>query len=81
MSFANYVDSIINVINTLVVPTILSLTFFVFVYGVLKQFVFEGDDTARKKGRQITLWGLIGMAIVFSLWGLVALLLSTLGLE
>lgn len=80
MTFAKTVESIIDVINTLIVPTILALTFLAFVYGVLKYFFFEGDDKARENGRRFMLWGILAMVVVFSVWGVVALMLSTLGL-
>lgn len=84
-SFKDYVGNgdtgIIGLINTVIVPTIFALAFLVFVYGVLNYFIFQaGDEKKREEGRAFVLWGLIGMVVLFSVWGFVNLLLSTLGI-
>jgi hypothetical protein len=85
MTFAQFVGSgsigLIGALNTVVVPVIFALAFVVFVWGVAKYFFFSvGDEEARSKGRQFILWGILGMVVLFSVWGFVNLLLSTLGL-
>lgn len=86
MTFAQFVGSgstgLIGLLNTVVVPVIFALAFLVFVWGVAKYFLFSvGDEKARSDGRQFILWGIIGMVVLFSVWGFVNLLLSTLGLS
>ena len=85
MTFADYVGSgttgIIGIVNTIIVPIIFALVFLVFIWGVLNYFIFNGaDEGKRAEGRQFALWGILGMVIFFSVWGLVNLLLSTLGI-
>lgn len=85
MTFAQFVGSgttgIIGALNIIVVPIIITLAFLVFVWGVIKYFFIHGnDETQRTEGRQFILWGIIGMAVIFSVWGLVAMMLSTLGI-
>ena len=85
MTFAQYVGSgntgIIGLLNTVVVPVIFALAFLAFVWGVLKYYLFNGDDEAKRaEGRAFVLWGLLGMVLLFSVWGFVNLLLSTLGI-
>jgi hypothetical protein len=72
---------IIGVISTVIVPVIFSLAFAAFIWGVIKYFFLHGgEETARKEGREFILWGIVGMAVLFSVWTLVKLLLSTLGI-
>jgi len=85
MTFAQFVGSgntgIIGIMNLVVVPVIFALAFLVFVYGMVKYFILHGgEDTKRAEGRQFILWGLIGLVVLFSVWGFVNLLLSTLGI-
>jgi hypothetical protein len=81
MTFKDYVTGIIDLLNTVVVPVIFALAFLVFAWGVLNYFFFSGsDESKRATGRQFILWGIIGIVVLFSVWGLVALALSTLGL-
>ena len=85
MTFAQFVGSgssgLIGLLNTVVVPVIFALAFLVFVWGAANYFFFSaGDEEKRKTGRQFVFWGIIGMVVLFSVWGFVNLLLSTLGL-
>lgn len=80
MTFANWTNSIIGIINTVVVPLIFACAFVVFLWGVLNYFFFHGgNEEKRKEGRSFVVWGLLGMVLLFGVWGVVNLLLSTLG--
>lgn len=81
MTFAQFVSGIINVVNVIIVPSIFALTFLVFIYGVVKYFFLsQGDADKQSEGRQFVLWGILGMVLLFSVWGFVNILLSTLGI-
>lgn len=85
MTFAQFIGSgstgIIGIINTVIVPLIFALAFLVFVWGVLKYFIFSaGDEGKRSEGRQFVLWGVLGMVVLLSVWGFVNIVLSTLGI-
>lgn len=72
---------VIGVINTIVVPLLFAFAFVAFVWGVVNYFFLHGgEDTKRAEGRQFAFWGIIGMVVLLSVWGLVRLVLSTLGL-
>lgn len=84
-TFKDYVGSgttgIIGVINTVIVPVIFTLALLVFVWGIVKYFIIDaGQDEARAKGKEFALWGIIGMVVLFGIWGFVNLMLSTLGI-
>ena len=85
MTFAQFVGSdatgIIGVLNTIVVPVIFTLAFLVFVWGVVNYFFLHGgEEGKREEGRQFILWGILGMVVLFSVWGIIRMLLSTLGI-
>jgi len=85
MTFAQFVGGgttgIIGVINTIVVPIIGALMFLFFIWGVVNYFfLHSADETKRKEGREFVLWGILGIVLFFSIWGIVNLLLSTLGI-
>ena len=86
MTFAQFVGSgstgVIGLLNTVVVPVIFALAFLAFIWGMVNYFFLHGDDeTKRREGKQFILWGLIGLVILFSVWGIVNILLSTLGIN
>lgn len=85
MTFAQFIgdgtSGIIGVLNLVVVPVIFSLAFAAFVWGVVKYFFLHGgEETKRAEGRVFILWGVIGLVVLFSVWGFVNILLSTLGI-
>lgn len=88
MTFAQLVGvpggstGIIGVLNVVVVPVIITLAFVVFISGVIRYFFINGDEEgSRAQGREFVMWGLIGMVVLFSVWGLVNIVLSTLGIS
>jgi hypothetical protein len=57
---------------------LIAVAFMVFVYGIFQYFILGGaSEEQRDKGKQFLLWGLIGFFIMFSVWGLVNILLGT----
>lgn len=67
-------------IDSIVVPFIMAIAFIVFIWGVFQYFIAGGaDEEKRKQGRDFVMWGLIGFVIIISLWGLVNLLMNSLG--
>ncbi|MFZ3043587.1 MAG: hypothetical protein WA058_00545 [Minisyncoccia bacterium] len=77
-----YSDSIVGIINNILVPVLMAIAFIYFLYGVYKYFILGADsDTERKTGRQFVLWGIIGFVAILSVWGLVNIVGSTLGLS
>lgn len=74
-------NTIIFIINGVLVPVLFSIAFIVFLYGVAQAYIFNGgNEDARKRGHQIILWGLIGFAVMISIWGLVNVVANTFGL-
>lgn len=86
MTFAQFVGSgstgIVGALNTIVVPVIFALAFAVFIWGIFKYFFFDGvNGEKREEGRSFAIWGVLGMVVLFSVWGVVNILLSTLGIS
>lgn len=80
MTFADYVNGIIGLGNTVVVPLIFAVAVAAYLFGIFKYFILNGgNEEGRTKGRQFAVWGLLGIVVLFSVWGLVNILLSTLG--
>jgi len=85
MTFAQFIGSgnsgVVGLLGNFIVPVIFSLAFLVFVWGILNGFLLHpGDETKQKEGKAFALWGLLGLVVLFSVWGLVNILLSTLGI-
>ena len=75
-------DTILFLINSVAVPLVFAISFIVFLYGIAKSYIFSrGDEGEVKKGHQLLLWGLIGFAVMVSVWGLVNVVANTFGLQ
>lgn len=75
-SFAELVyEDIVPFIDGVLAPFLYAIAFLVFVFGIVR-FFFTGGAENREKGQQFALWGLIGFVVLFSLWGMVRLLLD-----
>jgi hypothetical protein len=66
---------IVPFVNNVIVPLLYILAFLFFVGGVAFYF-FTGGEENRGKGRAFALWGLVGMVVIFGVWGIVKVLLS-----
>lgn len=70
---------IIQFIETRIVPLIMSLALLAFLWGVAQYIRKGGDPGEREQGRQFMLWGVIGLAVMASVWGLVRIITNTIG--
>ena len=66
----------LSAIFSLVVPVLIALGVIYFIWGVIT-YVVSGDEEAKKKGRSRMVWGIVGMAVIIALWGLVKILTNT----
>ncbi len=77
----DYSEGIIHIINAYLVPVLMAIAFIVFIWGVFKNFIWKGDSgEAHTEGSKFVAWGVIGFVIILSLWALVNIVASTLGL-
>lgn len=57
-----------------IIPPIVLLTTIVFMYGIVIYIFRSGDENKRKDGIRYMLYGIIGLTIMVSVWGIVRLL-------
>lgn len=73
---------IIVLINSVAVPLLFAVAFIMFLYGVFKSYILShGDPDEVKQGHHLILWGIVGFAVMISLWGLVNIVANTFGLQ
>jgi hypothetical protein len=66
------------VIQSSVIPLIFAVAIAMFIWGAVKFFIINADEEAkRQQGKQFMIWGIIALAIMMSVWGLVAIVRST----
>jgi hypothetical protein len=53
----------------------------VFVWGVVSSMTQAGDDKSRVVGRQRMVWGVVGLVVIVSMWTIVQLLKTMVGVQ
>jgi len=71
------VTNLIDIMRLYIVPFIISLALIFFLWGVFRTLTAEGDAKKRQEGIGFITYGIIGLAVMVSVWSLVYLLTST----
>lgn len=75
-----FLQSIIGLIDQVLVPLVIAVAFLMFIWGVyLYFFAGAGNEEKRKEGRSFMVYAVVGFFIMFSLWGIVQILTRTFG--
>jgi hypothetical protein len=78
-TFKEVVFSFIDSVLSPLVPIIISLTIIYFVWAIIK-FVIRGEVKDKEEAKQMMFWGIVGLFVMVSVWGLVSVVEETLGL-
>lgn len=79
VTFRQIVDgSIVPFIDKGVIPLLYALAFLFFIYGIFR-FFFSASEEAREAGKKHAFWGVIGLVVLFGVWGIIKLMLSVIG--
>ncbi|MDQ3075719.1 MAG: pilin [bacterium] len=83
IAYADGVDDFIQSVNGKILNPVITLLFavavVVFLWGVSQMILNADNDEAKTVGKSHILWGVIGMTIMFSVWGILNLVLRTIG--
>ncbi len=67
-------------ILNLIIPILITLAILYFIWGIIT-FVISDDEEAKSRGRDRIIYGVIGLAVIIAVWGLVRLLLNTFNIQ
>lgn len=74
----NYVTCIIE--NS-VIPMIFALAIVLFIWGVVQYVINDSEEGKKEKGKLFMVWGIIGLVVMTSVWGIVKVVGNTFGLK
>ena len=77
IGLANDVLTVLNIV--LVIIFVLALI--VFSWGIVKYLTAAGDANKIKEARPFLFWGIIGLFVLAAIWGLVAFIAESIGIE
>lgn len=72
--------STIRGILNVVIPILITLGIIYFIWGVI-EYVISKTEEAKKEGRDKMIYGIIGLFVIISIWGLVGILSNTFGIQ
>lgn len=78
--FDSALGQVAGLINQLV-PILIALALVFFLWGVVTFILAAGDEDARSAGKQKMIWGILGLFVIVSVWGLVGLLNEITGVQ
>ncbi|MFZ2522465.1 MAG: hypothetical protein WAX44_00850 [Minisyncoccia bacterium] len=64
----------------LLIPIVFGLAFMFFMWGVATFILNAGDTKLREEGKQRMIWGVVGMFVIMSIFGIVAFINTALGI-
>jgi hypothetical protein len=71
-----------NIINSSIIPLLFTGAVVMFVWGVVQFFFINGEkEEKRAQGKQFMIWGVVALAVMLSVWGLVGILGTTFGIS
>ena len=71
---AAYAISIIN----MAIPVLAGLALVIFFIGIVRYVAKSADEKGKEHDKQLILWGLIALFVIFSIWGILRVLTNTL---
>ncbi|MBI5457368.1 hypothetical protein HY971_01440 [Candidatus Kaiserbacteria bacterium] len=77
----NIMDRFVTYIINPVILVVFAAGFFLFVYGLVEFLWNLNEGGENEEGKQHMLWGIIGMLIMVSVYGILDLLDNTFGLD
>jgi hypothetical protein len=63
-----------------IIPILITVGVIYFIYGIV-QYVIADDEKAKEAGKNRMLWGLIGLFVIVTFWGLISVLGDTIGVD
>ncbi len=81
MSIEEFLNGVNRVILNPLITLIFAVAFLIFFYGIFQFIASETSDTKRSEGKKKIVYGLVGMFIMFSAYGLVNLVLGTFNID
>ncbi len=78
-TFSGLIDTAVSIITETLFPILFGLALLYFLWGVYRFIKSAGDEKGRADAKLTILWGIVGLAVMVSIWGLVSIVTGTFG--
>jgi hypothetical protein len=80
MTIEPFLDKVTQFILNPIIILIFAIAFVIFFWGIFQFIATETVDSQREQGKRKIFYGLLGMFIMFSAYGLIRFIINTFGL-
>lgn len=81
MTIVPFLNKVNGLILNPIIYLLFTLSFVYFGYGVVVFLSLDAGDGKRIEARNAMIWGIVGMVIMFSVYGLIRFVLVTFGID
>ncbi len=81
VTYQSIIDGITSTIFQPIAYLLFSLGFLIFMWGLIEFIANPTNASIKEKGKQHMIFGILGLLIMVSVWGIVNLITSTLGIS
>jgi hypothetical protein len=74
-TFQGIAKNITGVLDS-IIPILVLIATIVFIWGIILYVIAGGDENKLQQARNYIIWGIIGLFVIISVWGLVLLLIK-----
>jgi hypothetical protein len=79
-SVETIIEGPITGILNAIIPILITLGVIYFIWGIV-QYVIADDEAAKEKGKNRMLYGLVGLFVIVTFWGLIEVIQNTLDID
>ncbi len=84
VAYADF-DSFLIKVDNLIINPLISLLFALavayFLFGVFEFLMNQENEDERTNGKKHMIWGIVGITIMMGVWGILSLIVNTLGIN
>lgn len=83
MTIVPFLHNVNKIILNPLIALMFALSFLYFAYGAVRFLSSDAGDkgSTRKEARDSMIWGIVGMVVMFSVYGLIRFVLSSIGVN
>ncbi len=74
-------DTVLRIINVYLIPIVIALAILSFLYGLFRLVTAGGDEEQRKTAISTIIYGIIVLAVMFSVFALIRFVQGTFGVQ
>jgi hypothetical protein len=71
---------LVQTIIDILIPLLLSLAVLVFLWGLVKYIANASDEAAKESAKLLMVWGMIGLFVMVTFWGIIGYFQESVGL-